>query len=265
VVAQDPVPPGHLVRVVDPADWFRVSDVGDGVTLIEEPHVDPLLSANVWHVRGRERDLVVDAGLGVVSLQRELPWLFEHDPVLVLSHAHLDHMGGAHEFPDCRVHAAEAPAVRRPGAVSLNGPALLEILGLDDADQETSELLLTALPAADYDPAAYALAGVAGVTELNDGDVVDLGDRQLRVLHLPGHTPGSLNLHDVEAGHLFTGDVLYDGGLIDTCVGSDIPAYRVTMQALLDVPLTRAFPGHGSILDRSAVRRIAADYLSSRP
>ena len=58
------------MRVVDPADWFRVSDVGDGVTLIEEPHVDPLLSANVWHVRGRDRDLVVDAGLGSSPFSR---------------------------------------------------------------------------------------------------------------------------------------------------------------------------------------------------
>ena len=124
--------------------------------------------------------------------------------------------------------------------------------------------MLTGLPATDYDPATYALEGVAAVTELSDGDLVDLGDRQLRVLHLPGHTPGSLNLHDADAGHLFTGDVLYDGGLIDTCVGSDIPAYRATMRSLLDVPLTRAFPGHGDLLDRGAVRRIAADYLSSR-
>ncbi len=256
------------MRVVAPADWFRVTHVGDGVTLIEEPHVDPLLSANVWHVRGRDRDLVVDAGLGVVSLRRELPWLFEHDPVLVLSHAHLDHMGGAHEFTDCRVHAAEAAEVRRPGAVSLNGPTLWGLLGLDDGGEEAPELLLTGLPGAGYDPTTYALEGVAGVTELTeltDGDLVDLGDKQFRVLHLPGHTPGSLNLHDTEAGHLFTGDVLYDGGLIDTCIGSDIPAYRTTMQALLAVPLTRALPGHGDILDRSAVRRIASDYLSSRP
>lgn len=252
------------MHVVDPARWFRVSDVGDGVTLVEEPYVDPLLSANIWHVRGRDRDLVVDAGLGVVSLRAQLPWLFEHDPVVVLSHAHLDHMGGAHEFADCRVHAAEAAQVRRPEPVSLAGPRLLEILGLDAGEEPVPDLLLTAVPDADYDPGAYALEGVPGVTALGDGDVVDLGDRQLRVLHLPGHTPGSINLHDAEAGHLFTGDVLYDGGLIDTCVGSDIEAYVGTMRAVLEVPLTRAFPGHGSILDRREVRRIATDYVEFR-
>ena len=164
---------------------------------------------------------------------------------MVLSHAHLDHMGGAHEFADCRVHAAEAARVRRPGPVSLAGPRLLAILGLDAGEEPVPDLLLTAVPDAAYDPGAYALEGVAGVTELRDGDVVDLGDRQLGVLHLPGHTPGSINLYDADAGHLFTGDVLYDGGLIDTCVGSDIEAYVGTMRALLEVPHTRAFPGHG--------------------
>ena len=168
------------MRVVDPTRWFRVSDLGDGVTLVEEPYVDPLLSANIWHVRGRDRDLVVDAGLGVVSLRAQLPWLFEHDPVIVLSHAHLDHMGGAHEFADCRVHAAEAAEVRRPGPVSLEGRRLLEILGLDVGEEPVPDLLLEALPDAAYDPGSYALAGVEAVTELGDGDVVDLGDRQVR-------------------------------------------------------------------------------------
>jgi len=251
------------MRVVDPTQWFRVSDVGDGVTLIEEPFVDSLLSANIWHVRGRDRDLVVDAGLGVVSLRSQLPWLFENNPVVVLSHAHLDHMGGAHEFADCRVHSAEAAEVRRPGAVSLNGPRLLEILGLDAEGESVPDLLLEAFPDADYDPGSYALTGAIRLTELRDGDVVDLGDRQLGVMHLPGHTRGSINVFDADAGHLFTGDVLYDGGLIDTCVGSDVDAYAVTMRALLDVAVTRAFPGHGRILDRSDVQRIAADYLTS--
>jgi glyoxylase-like metal-dependent hydrolase (beta-lactamase superfamily II) len=252
------------VQVIDPASWYSVREVGDGISLVQEPYVDPLLSANLWHVRGRDRDLVVDAGLGVVSLREQLPWLFEHDPVLVLSHAHLDHVGGAHEFDDVRVHAAEADQVRSPGETSLAGPRLLEILGLDAEDEPVPDLLLTALPDPGYDPGSYRLTGVPAVTEVVDGDVVDLGDRRLRVLHLPGHTPGSINLLDAESGDLFTGDVLYDEGLIDTCVGADIAAYRSTMTTLRELPVTRALPGHGAILDRADVRRIAADYLAFR-
>jgi glyoxylase-like metal-dependent hydrolase (beta-lactamase superfamily II) len=50
--------------------WYRSRVVADGVVRIDEPAVDDFLQANIWHVRGRERDLVVDAGLGVASLRR---------------------------------------------------------------------------------------------------------------------------------------------------------------------------------------------------
>ena len=46
---------------------------------------------------------------------------------------------------------------------------------------------------------------------LSDGDILDLGDRQFRVVHLPGHSPGSINLLDVGSDRsLFSGDVVYE-------------------------------------------------------
>jgi len=253
------------VQVVDPGDWFRVAALGDGLTRIEEPYVDELVSANIWHLRGSERDLVVDSGLGVASLRTALPWLFEHDPVLVLTHAHLDHLGGANEFADVRVHGAELDEVRRPGPVSLVTRTELELLGLGDEyspDEVPPELLLKALPSADYDVGSYALQAVPPAVAVSEGDLIDLGDRRFTVLHLPGHTPGSLSLHEVATGVLFTGDVLYEGGLIDSCIGSDVPAYRATMQRLLDLEVTRVYAGHGRVLDRSELRAVVSDYLA---
>ncbi len=50
--------------------------MSEGLTLITEPHVHPLLRCNVWHVRGRDRDLVIDTALGLAPLaglvEREL-------------------------------------------------------------------------------------------------------------------------------------------------------------------------------------------------
>ena len=60
-----------------PEDWWRVRPMGDGVTHIDEPHIREFYRCNVWHVRGRETDMLVDSGMGVVSLRGEVPLVTE--------------------------------------------------------------------------------------------------------------------------------------------------------------------------------------------
>ena len=57
-------------------DWFQFRDLGEGITLITEPHVIPFLRCNIWHIRGRGLDLMVDTGLGVSSLHAASRHLF---------------------------------------------------------------------------------------------------------------------------------------------------------------------------------------------
>ena len=47
------------------AEWFVRRRVADGLTLISEPHVHPLLRCNVWLVTGREQSLVIDTAMGL--------------------------------------------------------------------------------------------------------------------------------------------------------------------------------------------------------
>jgi len=65
--------------------WFEHETVDDGVLRIREPHVDPFLQANLFLVRGRDRDLLVDTGLGIGSLRGELAELFERPTIAVAS------------------------------------------------------------------------------------------------------------------------------------------------------------------------------------
>ena len=48
--------------------WFEHRSIGEGITLLWEPHVIPLMRCNIWHDRGRDRDLIIDTGMGVASL-----------------------------------------------------------------------------------------------------------------------------------------------------------------------------------------------------
>lgn len=65
------------------------------------------------------------------------------------------------------------------------------------------------------------------------GDVINLGNRQLTVLHMPGHSRGSICLHDRENKLLFTGDVVYDGHMIDWLPYSHVSDYISSCERLV--------------------------------
>ena len=52
--------------------------------------------------------------------------------------------------------------------------------------------------------------------------MVDIGNRHFEVLHLPGHSPGSIGLWEEASGTLFSGDAVYDGPLLDELPTSNI-------------------------------------------
>ena len=94
--------------------WFETRRVADDVTLIWEPHVIPDIRCNMWHVRGRDRDLLLDSGMGLVSLRRHVALVTEKPVLCVASHSHFDHVGGHHEFEERLIHAAEADILTAP-------------------------------------------------------------------------------------------------------------------------------------------------------
>ena len=95
--------------------WFEHETLDDGVLWIRETHVDPFLQANLFLVRGRDRDVLVDTGLGIGSLREELADLFERPVLAVATHRHFDHTGGLHEFEEVVVHRDDAQAVADAG------------------------------------------------------------------------------------------------------------------------------------------------------
>ncbi len=77
-----------------------------------------------------------------------------------------------------------------------------------------------------------------------EGDVLRLGGISIRVLHTPGHTPGSVCLLAQDA--LFSGDTLFCGSAGRTDLGGDEQALFSSLRRLGTLPdETRVFPGHG--------------------
>jgi glyoxylase-like metal-dependent hydrolase (beta-lactamase superfamily II) len=247
--------------------WFEMRRVDDDITLLWEPHVVPLMRCNIWHVRGRGRDLLIDTGMGIASLREAARHLLERSVLAVATHSHLDHVGGHYEFDDCLVHRLEAESLSRPsGRSSLitTGWDEAEIQMLRSAGYEVPPQLVTALPHADYLLDDYVRRPASATVVVEEGDIVDIGNRHFEVLHLPGHSPGSIGLWEAASGTLFSGDAIYDGPLLDALPTSNIADYVRTMRRLRELPASVVHAGHDPSFGRDRLRELADAYLRRR-
>ena len=254
--------------VLAPSDrWFDRKTIDDSITLLWEPHVIELMRCNIWHVRGRNRDLVIDTGMGVVSLVDAAKDLFDRPITAVATHGHDDHIGNHAEFADVVAHPLEAPLLEDPPLHSLD---VLEAWGQEALDGLTAmgydmsdPYFVTALPAGfAFDTYRQKAAPVSRLIE--EGDVVDTGDRHFEVLHLPGHSPGSIGLWEERTGTLFSGDAIYDGPLLDELPESNVVDYCATMERLLQLPVTVVHAGHDPSFGRARLHELATAYLTRR-
>jgi glyoxylase-like metal-dependent hydrolase (beta-lactamase superfamily II) len=244
--------------------WFRREHFAQGITLLSEPYVDPFARCNIWHVRGRDRDLLIDTGLGVQSLREAAHDLLERPLMALITHSHFDHIGGAYEFSERIGHADERAEMAAPrGFRGLTARALGDelVTRLRAAGYAVPDRMLTALPHADFDVEDYAIRAAPLTRIVADGDIVDLGDRSFEVLHLPGHSPGSIGLFERSTRTLFSGDAVYDGPLLFDLPGSSILDYAHTLRRLLELDVELVHAGHDPSFGPARLREIAEAYL----
>lgn len=240
-------------RVRVARQWFEGLSLGGGVTLIRETHVHPFARCNIWHVRGRDCDLLVDSGTGLVPLASLLPGVPGRPVVAVGTHVHFDHVGGHHEFEDRRGHLLEAQAYD-----SMPDAATVAHL-FRELDEPVGML-----PSAGWHPSSYRVRPARLSVQLDEGDRIDLGERVFSVLHLPGHSPGSIGLYDERNGVLFAGDAVYDGELIDDLEHSNVESYCGTMERLARLPVSVVHAGHYDSFGQARLRQLVDQYLTGK-
>ena len=247
--------------------WFEFERLADGITRIWEPHVIRVMQCNVWHVQGRDRDLIIDTGMGLASLTQAAAEVFSKPLAAVATHTHLDHVGSLHEFPERVVHVSEADHLKRQSenfSMLREDHAVDFIAGLERAGYEVGTTFITALPCAAFDLRKFSCPAAPATRLVREGDVLDLGNRVFEILHLPGHSPGSMGLWEAATGIFFSGDAIYDGPLLDELPGSDIAVYMDTMRRLEALPARLVHAGHDPSFDGARLRELARAYLKRR-
>jgi glyoxylase-like metal-dependent hydrolase (beta-lactamase superfamily II) len=248
--------------------WYHLHQLDDRTWRLMEPHVHPIFSANIFLVLGSDADLVVDSGMGIAPL-RPVVEALRPGPgrplMLFTTHAHIDHIGAAHEFEIRLAHPLEAAEMAEPTQYSLDSddiPERFRTLFADAGYEPLWPMLIDALPHEGYDPASYRLESAPATQMVEDGDTVDLGDWVAEVIHLPGHASGQVGLWHASSGTLFGADAIYDGPLIYDGPEMDVGAYAETLRRLRALPVQRVYGGHDDPFGPDRCRAIIDQYLA---
>jgi glyoxylase-like metal-dependent hydrolase (beta-lactamase superfamily II) len=244
--------------------WWNVEPTAGGITLLWEPHLDRFVWSNVWHVRGSDRDLVVDTGNGVGPLRPAIEQLAEGRPIVAIAtHEHFDHIGGLSEFDERLVHGADAAGVEDPWRVSILRKDFPSGFAEEIVEYgyPVPECLTSAVPFEGFDVEGWRTPSAVPTRLVEAGDLIELGDRELRVVHLPGHTSGSIGLIEERTGFLFTGDTAY---VDDPLMADDEEAFGRSLEGLRELPVSTVFAGHGPIFDRERLLELVETELRSR-
>ena len=186
-------------------------------------------AANAYLVRGSKRTIMVDVGLSsnyphLLECLHHIDCPPDKVDMLILSHEHLDHIGAAYHFHGRAIIAAHRLAANK-------------IMLRDDFSMLRKMFNEPPVPI-DID------------IWLEEGNLIDLGNFRLTVMHTPGHTSACISLFDQEQGLLFASDTLMPGGVMGGVFGSgSIADYIQSLERLKGLNSKILLSGHGRLSD----------------
>lgn len=179
----------------------------------------------IYIIEGEERALVIDACVDIKDYDKIVAGITSKPVTLVATHVHPDHTGASINYFD---------------EIYINAGDMVNVPGI--------------MP--DYK---------GEIKYLVDGQVIDLGGREIEVIFTPGHTPGSTTFMDRKAGYGFSGDSFGSGNLLLTTNFSTLllTAQR-TLEYMKKYNIEKLYPGHYMGRNAETQQRIADLYKISR-
>ena len=230
--------------------WYALTPERMNVIRFAEIHVKPYAVGDIWLVRGSRMDVAVDTGSGIVAPAPIIESIASKPVLAVALTCSYDHAGGWHSFKQRACHQLDAETLEDP---TTNAAEVFDYL-TDD--------MFSAIPRAGSSTAEYRQTGAKPTRVLDDGEILDLGDRELHVLHTPGRSPGGLSLFEPDTGNLFSGEILYDGEHGTAWPPSNPSAYCASLRRLLALPVVTVFAGHYGSFDAGRMRQLIEEQLA---
>lgn len=212
--------------------WFEVQHFPHGITMIREPHQSEDVKS--YLVEGERDVAIIDTGTGAGDFPGLVASLSSKRPRVLQSHGHWDHAGHSHAYDEVLIHPTEVEWLRG------GFPAQRYIAAFSPGQADVEFI------PAGFDPSG-GMRGTEATGTIEHGDLIDLGNRVLEVIHTPGHSAGGVTFLDRTGRALFVADVVYLWPMYLFFSDSDAEAFRVSLDrlnAVLD-DVDLVFPSHG--------------------
>lgn len=206
-------------------EWFTIEKIDDYTFSISEyKHWE---QTHCYLVIGEEKALLIDTGLGVSNIKVVVSNITKKPIQVVTTHVHWDHIGGHKNFENIAVYEKEKEWLCSKFPIPLQ--VVKANLMKEDCSFEK-----------DFNIDEYKIFQGNPNLILNDMDIINLGNRQIQVIHTPGH----ICLYEKEKGYLFSGDLIYQGTLDAFYPTTDPFDFMQSIKKVKKLIIQRIFPAH---------------------
>ena len=209
-----------------------VKEIENGTYMLTD-----LFNDHFYLLVGKQKALLIDGGIGNLSVPRLIREMTDKPVVHALTHGHLDHLGCVGMFKETYISYKDISLFQRHIQNRLIKRKFIEAKFLKYGN-ELSEA----------EKKGYTEALLEQETEtvlLDLPDQFDLGERIVKVISVPGHTQGSTVFYDECSEYLFSGDSICDMGILlhfeESC---SVEEYASALKDLKQYPLTGIGNGH---------------------
>lgn len=210
-------------------NWFTVEKIdSDTFAISEYKHWEETHS---FLLLGEKRAVLIDTGLGIADIKRVVESITCLPILVITTHILWDHIGGHKYFDDIAVHEKEYGWLAKKFPIPLQVVRKNLILNPCDFPK-------------DFCIDNYKIFQGTPTQVINDGDVIDLGNRKLTVVHTPGHSPGHCYFYEEERGYLYSGDLIYKGCLDAFYPTTDPILFQKSVEKIKKLDISKVLPAH---------------------
>lgn len=214
---------------------------------------------NAFLLEGKKNSALIDTGCGLGEIDKCVKEITDKMLYVLLTHSHPDHAGGVYHFKSLPIYMnSDDDSLKLWGMRTDNGfrRMYIETRGPRLYDGEIRNLY-SLLPNDNPDCTSFDYINI------DDGSIIDLGERTLECIHTPGHTDGSICFLDRKNRFLFSGDTINRSIILMRQPDNSTQLIKIFHDSLLKIwrhekEFDSLIIGHGNpILEKSIIK----DYI----